>query len=326
MYIEETRRSFRDRFGSALDRLEAIYLRVLRAAILLIATVLIVGATGLAGYSLYQMSRSPASVVEEETKVAPAEIVDAEQPAQQTSRTGKPTVNPYYRNFYNQFIAEYHRLFRNRFEPFRQREDKQLSATEFGDSFIQPSQRIEAISKGELDFEADKRDLRSLLQVMTQASELARTQERLKRYMNARKVQVCETVQRTRAVTQSGWDRYNMSCSNWYEEPMGCPVTRTVDQPYSARQCRMEYPPNTQSHAEIFRALQDKYLTLLHQRREANSAEADRKRTEIEAGKLAGAASLFTSLQIVGGFLILMFFFLLIAIERHQRTKASNDS
>jgi hypothetical protein len=86
----------------------------------------------------------------------------------------------------------------------------------------------------------------------------------------------------------------------------------------------MEYPPNTQSHSEIFRAFQDKYLTLLHDRREANTNEAARKRSEIQAGKIAGAAALFTSLQILGGFLVLMFFFLLIAIERHQRRKAQS--
>lgn len=322
MDYESSDQRFSNRFGQALERLEGAYLRILRAAILLIATLLVIGAVILAAYSLYKMSRSPDSVTEKPAVVAASEIVDAKQPPSVQRGSEKPQLNPYYRSFYDRFITQYHGLFRNRFEPFRQREDKQLSVTEFGDSFIQATQRLEAIQSGKLDFETDRADLESLLGVMNSAADLPATQERLKRYMNARKVRVCETVQRTRTVTQSGWDRYSTSCNNWYEEPMGCPVTRAVDQPYRVQQCRMEYPPNTQSHSEIFRAFQDKYLTLLHDRRAANAAEAQLKRAEIEAGKVAGAASLFTALQILGGFLVLMFFFLLIAIERHQRRRA----
>ncbi len=322
MYSDDSDHRFRDKFANTLERLEGAYLRILRATILLIATLLVIAAIVLAAYSLYRMSRSTDSVIETPAIVTATEIVDAEQPAVTSPSTAKTQANPYYRNFYNRFIARYHGLFRNRFEPFRQREDKQLSVTEFGDSFLQPTQRLKAIQDGELDFEADKADLESLLTVMTSAAELPLTQERLKRYMSAQKVRVCETVQRSRAVTQRGWDQYNTSCPNWYEEPIGCPVSRTVDQPYSVQQCRMEYPANTQSHSEIFRAFQDKYLALLHDRRQSNADEAARKRSEIEAGKVAGAASLFTSLQILGGFLVLMFFFLLIAIERHQRRKS----
>jgi hypothetical protein len=41
------------------------------------------------------------------------------------------------------------------------------------------------------------------------------------------------------------------------------------------------------------------------------------------AGIANGHLSLVTALQIAGGFLVLMFFFLLIAIERHQRRIAA---
>lgn len=321
-YYDERPR-LRDRWSATLDKLEATYLRVLRTAILLIATLLIAGALALSIYSLFKVMRSPASVKEETAAVAPEEIVDAEQPTAIT-RERQPTVNPAYRNYYNGFITRYHQLFRNRFEPFRQRDDKQLSVTEFGDNFVQSSQRLEAIKNGELNFEADKNDLESLLQTMTTAAEHETTQQRLKRYMNARKVRVCHTVQRTRTVVQRGWDRYSTDCNQWYEEPMGCAVTRAVEQPYSVRQCSMEFPPNTQSHAQIFRAMHDKYLTLLHSRREANAQAAAEKRAKIVAGQSEGAASLFTSLQILGAFLILMFFFLLIAIERHLRRRVGS--
>lgn len=324
MDYESERVPVRRRLSTALDKLEGVYLKVLRAAILILATLLIAGAIVLAAVSLYKLARSPDSVVEETASVAAAEIVDAEQPREaKTGRARAPQVNVVVRNYYDNFVRRYHRLFRNRFEPFRQRDDKQLSVTEFGDNYIQPTERVKAVADGGLNFEDDKRDLESLLTVMTAAAEHPTTQQRLKKYMNARKVRVCRTVQRTRTVTQQGWDRYSMNCSYWYDPPMGCPVTRAVQQPYEAQECSMEFPPDTQSHSEIFRAFQDKYQTLLQSRREANASAAADERAAIEAGKITGAASLFTTLQILGAFLVLMFFFLLIAIERHLRQRSA---
>jgi hypothetical protein len=81
----------------------------------------------------------------------------------------------------------------------------------------------------------------------------------------------------------------------------------------------MQFPEGTQSHAQIFRAFQDRYFSLLQERREANSSAAEKKRQDIIASISDGKLSLLTALQVLGAFLALMFFFLLIAIERHQR-------
>jgi hypothetical protein len=85
----------------------------------------------------------------------------------------------------------------------------------------------------------------------------------------------------------------------------------------------MRYPDGTQSHLQIFRAYQDRYFQLLTQRRAANTARAQASREGIVAGIATGKQNLWTVLTLVGGFLVLMFFFLLIAIERHQRRLAS---
>ena len=312
----------RGRLASALDRLEAMYLKVLRAAILLIASFLIIAAIALAGYSVYRITRSPDSVTVTPATVAAADIVDADQVASAPrAPRAQVAIDPAIQRFYGDFVVRYHRLFRNRFEPFRQRADKQLTVTEFGDSYIRPAERMKAIVDGTLAFESDKADLESLFTVMTQAAEHPTTQARLKRYLDARKVRRCETIQRTKTEFESGWDRYASNCAGWYEEPVGCAVTRTVEKPYSVQQCTLEFPPNTQSHAQIFRAFQDRYVGLLEERRQQNSAEADDKRMAIVRGNGEGAGTLMISLQILGGFLVLMFFFLLIAIERHLRRR-----
>jgi len=56
----------------------------------------------------------------------------------------------------------------------------------------------------------------------------------------------------------------------------------------------------------------------------ASTAEAERQ--GIVAGIADGHLSLMTALQLIGGFLVLMFFFLLTAIERHQRKLARRDA
>jgi phage-related minor tail protein len=88
----------------------------------------------------------------------------------------------------------------------------------------------------------------------------------------------------------------------------------------------MEFPKGTRSHAAIFNAYHQRYNELLGDRREEYAAQAESERQSIIAGKLVGGASIWTALQIAGGFIMLMFFFLLIAIERHQRKQAVSAS
>lgn len=308
-----------------LDRAESLYLRVLRAVTLIIATLLLIYAGWLAASSLYRISKSPDSVVEEEAVVSPDELVNVQMPATQTDASKSasgPRVHPTQAAFYQSFIDRYYALYRARFEPYRQRDDKQLSKGEFDGAYINTAARKDAVAKGELDFETDRKDLETLLSVMSAAAAKPATIQRLKRYQTARKVPVKERVERTRTQLVKGWDSSSMACTYWYESPIGCPVTRAVEVPYTETVTKMEYPAGTQSHTQIFRAFQDRFFELLEQRRTANATRAERERQGILAGIAEGQLSLVTALQILGAFLILMFFFLLIAIERHQRKLA----
>lgn len=308
-----------------LDRAESFYLRVLRAVILIIATLLLLYAAWLAASSLYKISKSPDSVTEQEAVVSPDELTNAQMPkvsVTEKSATGKDSVNPVHRRYYGSFVDRYYTLYRGRFEPYRQREDKQLSKAEFDGAYVNTAAREAAIAKGELNFENDRRDLETLLSVMSAAAAKPVTIQRLKRYQVARRVPVKEKVQRTRTTSVAGWDSNSTACANWYYSPVGCAVQRTVQEPYTETITKMQYPEGTQSHTQIFRAFQDRFFELLEQRRNANASKAESEREGILAGIAEGHLSLMTALQILGGFLILMFFFLLIAIERHQRKLA----
>jgi hypothetical protein len=316
-----------ERLASVLERAERVYLRILRAVILVIATLLIAYAAWLLVSSVYKIAQSPETVEEKPAVVAADELTSAEMPDQDTasSDTG-PKVNSSHRGYYNSFVNRYYALFKTKFEPFRQKEDKQLTRDQFDDSFVKTSGRLEAISRGEMDFEREKADLNALLAVMTEAAAKPQTKERLQKYRSAKKVRVAKKVQRSRTETRRGWNPYSMSCPGWYNDPIGCAENRQVEVPYTQTIYSQELPKGTQSHSQIFRAFQDRFFQLLQERRTANAQEAADERAGILAGVAEGKLSLFTVLQILGGFLVLMFFFLLIAIERHQRKMSANPA
>jgi hypothetical protein len=317
---EAPRPAFRQRFGLALDRAEAAYLKVLRAAILIIATGLLLYAAWLGIWSMGKIIKSPSSVVEQPAGVAADELTDAEMAVRSASAAlpGGPKFDPVQQRYYDSFVRRYFDLYSTRFEPFRQKDDKPMSRDQFDDAFVKSNERLQASAKGQLNFDEDRADLESALTVMTEAASKPQTRQRLQRYKAAKKISVAKKVQRTRTEMREGWNPYGYSCENWYENG-GCPTIRAVEVPYTETVQTLQFPENTQTHAQIFRAFQDRFFSLLHERRERNRAEAERKREEISFGNLMGKVTLWTALQILAGFLVLMFFFLLIAIERHQR-------
>lgn len=321
--------SFPHRIGIVLAKAEVFYLNVLRAAILIIATLLIGYAAWIVVKGIYKMSHSPDSVKAEIARVGPDEITNAEMPLAADEVLGtnaKDQLNADHQQYYDDFVNRYYNLFKTHFEPFRQPEDKVLTPDEFDDSFINTSQRMESVARGTLSFDADRQDLESLLSVMTEAAGRPVTQGRLKQYQAAKKIAVPRKVQRTRTTQRQGWNPLSTNCPNWYDPPYGCPETRTVQTPYTETVSKMELPEGTQTHSQIFRAFQDRYFTLLNERRNASVEKADSERRGILDGIAEGQRSLFTALQVIGVFLALMFFFLLIAIERHQRIIAARSA
>jgi hypothetical protein len=307
------------RFLTVFDRVERIYLLILRVSILAIATALLVYAAWLAVSGLYRASLSPSSIVEANASVTANEIVETDKVATPDVIASRTGASPDQRKFYGSFVPKYYALFRKNFEPYRHPEDKTLSRDEFDDAYVRSTDRLAAITDGRVSFDADKADLESLIATMSTASSDSALKLALKRYRSAKKVAVEHKVERTRSETRSGWNSLSTSCANWYTDPIGCSETRSVQVPYTATETRMEYPTGIKSPGQVFHDMQDRYFSLLERRREENRAEADRQRQAIRERNADGAAALASSWQVVGGFIAIMFFFLLIAIERHQR-------
>lgn len=323
---EAVRADWRVRWSNTLDRVEAVYLKILRAAVLLVATGLIAFAIWLGISGLIKVSRSPDSVVEREAKVGADDLVNApviDEPSPQSSPSKEPVPSASTRNAYRERLASYFEIYRTRFEPYRQTEDKQLSRDEFDDQYLKTNERAMSVAKGELSESTDLAELDRLIAVMNEAAANAKTAEALNKYKSAKKVSVRKSVERTRTEMRQGWDSTSTACEDWYYRPYGCAVTRAVSVPYTEQVNVMEFPKGTRSHAAIFNAYHQRYNELLAQRRSESADRAESERQSIINGKIEGGAALWTAVQVALGFVVLMFFFLLIAIERHQRKQAA---
>lgn len=306
-----------------LDKAEEAYLRILRAIILLAATLLIFASGWFAVTGLYKVSRSPDSVTAEPATVSAEEIVSAtfaapaesgasQQGAQSQEKAGN-------QQLYADFAKKYYHLFQTGFEGYRRKDDKALSLQQFAEDYLFLDERRAAIAKGELDYTRDLEELEGLFTAMSAAAAQPETVKQLKRYREAKMVQATRKEPRIRIELRREWDRTSMGCRDWFYEPRGCQVEREVQVPYTETVTSMALPEGVKSHTQIFGSFQARYFTLLSERKEANADKAEAERMKILAGNAAGSTALTTAMFVFGAFLLLMFFFLLIAIERHQR-------
>jgi hypothetical protein len=297
------------RFFALLDNAESIYLVILRAAILIIATICLIWALWLTTSGLFGISRDAASVQEIEANVSAQEVASA--PLDVTAgKAGPKDPLAAERAYYSDFAKRYLALFRARFEVYRQPSDAAISLQQFDTRFLQSASRLQAITDGNLIFADDKRDLESLLATMREAATLPAATHRLRLYKTSRRQRVERKVNGTRTESYCSYYGYYIGTCITY-------ATRQV--PYTETRVSMELPKGVIPYDQLFGKYQDAYFSLLTERREANRRHASDQRAEIVDGNLRGRISLWTAVQVLGSFLVLMFFFLLIAIERHQR-------
>lgn len=300
-----------------LNRAESVYLRVLRASTLVIATLFVIFAAWLVVSSLYNLSRDPSAVEEVPAEVSPEEIANIPQNGTQvTSEESKQKIDPTSeaRAFYKDFSSKYFAVFREGYEPFRQPSDIKLTLDAFDKAFVHSAARVEGVRDGSLDFERDKADLEKLLPAMQAAANLPQTKDRLSSYKKAKKTRVENKVNKTRDERYCAYYGYYIDeCIAW--------DTRTVS--YTDTEVEMQLPKGVVSHTDAFGAYQDNFMRLITSRREKSLQDAEAKRQEIVVANAEGKQGLWVALQVAGAFLMLMFFFLLIAIERHQRRLAA---
>ncbi|WP_138983943.1 hypothetical protein [Sphingomonas elodea] len=313
----EPKPAVRGGFAAMLDRMENVYLAVLRAGALLIATLLLAYAAWLGVSGLYKVSRDVKSVKEAVASVSAEDVASVDLKAQEAKAKQAADPMRQQRSFYQGFAKRYLALYRSKFEPFQQPDDAKLTDQEFTSLFVDMDGRLTAIERGDLDFAQDKGDLEALLKAVTGAADLKVTKDRLQAYRRAKKVQVARTVTEMKTERYCSYYGYYIdSCISWSTREV--PVSRTVTE--------TRLPDGIVYPADLFRAYHQKFVDTLIERREANAAQAQKARVEIQQDNANGSERLWTAIRIVGAFVVLMFLFLLIALERHQRRIARADA
>lgn len=315
----EARGNFPEGAKYFLTRTEGVYLAVLRAATLVFATILIAYAAWLGVSGLYNVSRNVGSVKEDSVVVSANEVatVDLKAPI---SSLEEPKVSPVpsfdeQKTFYKTALGQYHRIFQTRFEKYKKDDEKTLTKLEFDKRTLNTEARIASLKSNEFDFAQDRADVTSLIEVMSEVAGFPETQQRLVKYKDAKRQRVEEKISRTRDETYCSYYGYYIDQCITYD-------TRQVN--YTETKVSMRLPAGVVSHIDLITAYQRKFLDTLLARREASRPKADSERQEILAANARGKGSLRTAITVAGGFLVLMFFFLLVAIERHQRKLAAD--
>lgn len=315
-----------NRVARWFDKAERSYLSLVRQTSLIAATLLIFGASLLFIGGLALKIGNPDGIQPAQVSVGVADVVTTPEnaPNRPASRPADNTPR-WSRVLPAAFRERYHQIFRSSFAPYYRQADKQPDRKAFFETIF-PTARldyVEAFNDARLTGAAESAASRPLLvnleTVIAAAATDPGTIRELKAYQAAKRVQVCETVRRTRTRYESYWNSSATNCAYWYEYPYGCSDVRSVSQPYTERVCRMEFPGQIANPQNVMLRLQDQYFAALDRKLQSADAEADGRRTEMMQRKASGGVAIETGIKAFLAFLGLMFIYLLVALERHQR-------
>jgi hypothetical protein len=311
--------NFRARAMTFLARSERAYLAILRGATLVFATILVIYAAWLGLSGLYNVSRNAASITEKPVSVDAEEVAKVDFRTPQAPKSdAQPSTKPNFteeRQFYLNSLTQYYRIYQTKFEVYRKQDDKLLSRADFDKRFLNTELRIKSLKSGEVSFAQDKADVISLIKVMADVAAMPETVKRLQKYKAASRIRVNQKVKKVRYESYcSYYSVFSYECLTYDSRPVNYTETKVI----------MKLPDGVVSHVDLFAAYQSKYIDTLLARRDASKQAANAERQEIIEANARGQESILTAVKVAGGFLALMFFFLLIAIERHQRKLAKD--
>jgi hypothetical protein len=302
------------------DRLETVYLAVLRIMVLIIATLALMVAIWIAGDGLRSLMTST-EVKAKEVSVSGAEVLqasrDKESVAAALDEAAAPEVPKEVRDRHAAFMkatfGPYHQLYAQTSTAFRKPEDKTLTQVQLAERLGYDLQSYAAGESMTVKLFVEDADYSAAL--LTAAKEVvadAGYRAKLAKYKAAQKTaKACRTEQRRRR----GWNVYSTSCDGWWQSPIGCPVI--VETPVQV--CEPAYPDNIISPDKAFSEFDQGYRDLWSRKTD----EAEEARALEEGKRLAlkatGTPKLTKALTLLGGFLAIMFLFIVIAVERHLR-------
>jgi hypothetical protein len=300
-----------------LDRVEDIYLTILRVAVLAVATICLCAAVYFAGDAAWRFAVST-KVETTPTTVSGVEVATKMRDTPDEERTADgPAIPAHVRTRHQVFVKEvfpaYYAIYRQASEAYKKPEDKTLTSDELLGAL---GYDLGSYAAGEdpttrlfVEDVTYRVQIKAAVTAALAGSDAVRL---LREYKVAEKTaQSCSTAYERRRV----WDSYSTACRGWYYEPYGCEVTRSVP----VERCVPAYPDGIVSPAVAFGRADEAFRNLWLEKFDKNAAEAAKTIADREATRAQIGPKLLTALQIALGFLVVMFFFLIVAIERHLR-------
>ncbi|MBP8246434.1 MAG: hypothetical protein KAX56_06175 [Phenylobacterium sp.] len=307
-------------------RVEVAYLGALRFVMLIIATIVVLTAL----FFLFDGARKLATsttVVEAPIGVAPSEVISAVATEKQTtttaqgdtsqvdsaaSRTFMAFMNGNFTPYYNSYVALAKR--------YNKPEDRLLTRNELATGL---GYTVDAYSDGtEASVRRFVQDAAYAKQLNATAAALitdTRVAGQLRKYQAAQKTaQSCSTIYQPRRV----WDSSSTGCEGWWQSPVGCSVIRRMP----VQQCVPAYPDGITSPAQAFLQMDTGFRQIWANKSDMSAAEANAKREKLVATKLSGGPTVIRAAYVFGAFLVIMFMFLIIAVERHLRQIAQMNA
>ncbi len=317
-----------DRIRLFTDRSEGRYLRALRVATLLIATLLLLIALIYLALGLYGRAHVLSA------KPADVEVAGSDLVTRPTDRSAQPSETDGTRPRAQgpRWAAEVPQAtrtalftsYRQLFEPYKRAGDGRLTeqalmARLFPDAALDAFADV-AMRRPAGEPNAARDSIFAMFaRALDEAGRDGQTKRELSAYKAARQVQVCRTVTTERQRRVQQWDRYSIACPYWYEDN-GCLVTRSITEPVSSRACRMQFPSELAGPAETMEMLRMRFLTEMGSR--LSSAENDAEAVNLARAQMRqrGAQQLMEAAKYLLAFLAVMMLYIFVAVERHQRS------
>lgn len=312
---------------------ESRYLGLLRVSSLILATILLIGATIFVVMGAVKQIGS-SDVEPELATVALDDLIPPEAPkeasAAKPKAEGKP-VPSWKRKFSAAQQQRLYTLYKDKFEPSRRSDEEALSRDRFFEQAF-PDQRVEALDalpiRRMADADGNPLDsfgalADSLIASLDAAAAAPAIKRQLGAYKRAAKVEVCETKMVSRSRQIQVWDSNSMDCAYWYEYPYGCSVTRTISEPTPTRACAMRLPDTLKRPVALYGELVSRYAETAAADIDRKAVAAAERRAATLERKAEGKGALVSGGQWFLAFMAVMFLYLIVAIERHQRRLAA---
>ena len=317
---------FRDRSLRLIDRAERDYLSLLRVAVLIGATALLLGATWLFGAGLFKQFGSsnvrPVPALIQASDIAPVHL-NSSNPAK-AEASNRKAVPP--QAAANRAYA----LYKQHFQKFQRPQESAPNQKAVVDS-VWSGDRLQQLAALDLSLlrSEDVSSLKgenpsdAMLDVLERAAAEEGMVSELQGYRNATKVRVCRDEVRNRSRVVPTWDSGSTSCSNWDAYPYGCMGERSVDEPYLENVCEMRFPADVETPLEQMEDAAARFISVSEVKIEQARNDASERSAQVVARRATGRNDLSESGKVFLGFLSLIFLYLLVVIERHYRTMSA---